>query len=90
MPGSEFSRNLNAFPLEELAKYEGKYVAWNLEGTQILASGDNDRQVFEALKAAGLDPSQAVFSYVELPNEVYWGAAFLLGEELVESGLEKR
>jgi hypothetical protein len=82
MPGIEFDRNRSAFPPEELAKYEGKYVAWNLEGTQILASGDNDRQVFEALKAAGLDPSQAVFSYVDLPNEVYWGAAYVIDEEL--------
>jgi hypothetical protein len=58
---------------EELAKHFGKHVAWSMDGKEILASGDDDQEVFNAVKAAGLDPEQVIFSYVAPPNEVSWG-----------------
>jgi hypothetical protein len=33
---AEHVKNRNEFPPEELAKYQGKHVAWNLDGTYIL------------------------------------------------------
>ena len=34
--GAKFNDNVNRFPEEELSKYWGQHVAWNLDGTQIL------------------------------------------------------
>jgi Family of unknown function (DUF5678) len=73
--------NRNRFPEEELDKYRGKYVAWSIDGTRIVASGDNDYHVYEAVKAAGLDPQAVVFSYVDGPDDVELGGALLLEEE---------
>jgi hypothetical protein len=72
----EHLKNRGQFPAQELAKYYGRHVAWNQDGTKIVASGDDDWQVFEAVQAAGLNPEDVVFSYVPLPDEVWLGTAF--------------
>jgi hypothetical protein len=58
---------------EDLRPFLGKHVAWNLEGTAIVASGDDERAVFLAVEAAGLNPEEVVFAYVPEPNEVMVG-----------------
>ena len=62
--GEHFHQNLRNFPLDELAKYCGQYVAWSLDGTGILASADSMEAVEEKLVAAGIDPSQVVGDYI--------------------------
>jgi hypothetical protein len=71
----EHYRNREAVPPAELEPYYGKHVAWNMEGTKILASGADELEVFHALRSAGYDPEQVVFSYVPLPDEVMFGWA---------------
>ncbi len=63
--GGIFIQNCKQFPPEELVKYAGCYVAWNLEGTAILAAGQEEEEVDRRLVAAGIDPQQVVHSYVE-------------------------
>jgi hypothetical protein len=65
-------RNRCAIPPEQLLPYAGKHVAWNWEGTRIVASGDTEAQVFAQLKAAGIDTGQVILSYVEGPDEPSW------------------
>jgi len=77
---NEHYENRSKVPSEVLAKYVGRHVAWNREGTQIVASGDDDGEVFAAVKAAGIPTDQVVFSYVPQPDEVWFGGAFLSGE----------
>jgi hypothetical protein len=60
-----FFENREKFPPEELAKYEGQYVAWSWDGTRIVASGADEEEVFKKLDAAGIDSSRVVFSYVD-------------------------
>jgi hypothetical protein len=67
--GALFIENTSKFPPEELAKYAGRYVAWNLEGTQILASGVDDNELYANLAAAGIKLSRVVQSYVPAPGE---------------------
>jgi len=38
MNANEFTRNVNAHTLEDLAPYEEQYVAWSEDGKQILAN----------------------------------------------------
>jgi len=57
--------NRRNFPPDELAKYAGRYVAFSLDGTRILASGESMEAVEEHLTAAGIDPRQVVGSYID-------------------------
>jgi hypothetical protein len=66
--GCQFTVNRNKFPPNELLKYAGKCVAWSLDGTRILASGDDYDEVERQLVAAGIDPSQVVEGIVETPE----------------------
>ena len=73
--------NRSAFPEEELKKYYGKHVAWNLDGTQIVASGIDDLDVFNVVGAAGYSTDQVVFSYVPYPDDVLIGGIFVSVKE---------
>ncbi len=68
---SHYEENRSKFPLEELAKYAGKHVAFSPDGTRILASGESMEEVEEKLVAAGINPSQVVGSYIDEPG-VSW------------------
>jgi hypothetical protein len=61
-----FIENRQAYPPEELLqKYGGQWVAWSCDGTHIVAaSSEGGGAVHDLVVAAGIDPSQVVFSYV--------------------------
>jgi hypothetical protein len=84
MHWNQHVENRSAFPEEKLRKYYGKHVAWNLEGTEIVASGEDDLEVFNAVRIAGLPTDQVVFSYVPDPDTVLIGGFIFPGEEQVE------
>ncbi len=67
--GWSFSVNINKIPENEVAKHAGKHVAYSLDGTQILASGQDDEEVDKKLIAAGIQPSRVVHSYLPSPEE---------------------
>lgn len=73
--------NRARFPEEELAKYYGKHVAWNADGTRIVASGNDDGEVITIADAAGYKREEVVFSYVPFPDEVILGRFSVLGME---------
>jgi len=72
--------NRNRLPPEKLKPFFGKYVAWSMDGTRVVASGDDDLQVFQAVQSAGLRPEDLVFSYVPFPDEIVLGGAYTLGD----------
>ena len=65
---SHFEKNRSKFPLEELAKYWGKHVAFSPDGTRIVADGDSEEELDAALEAAGIPFGQVVYSYVDVPG----------------------
>jgi hypothetical protein len=65
---SHYEENRSKFPLDELAKYWGKHVAFSPDGTRIVASGDSIDEVLDKLEAAGIHFSQVVHSYVDPPD----------------------
>ena len=80
-PGFEhYHHNRRNFPLDELAKYAGQYVAFSGDGTRILASGDTMEAVEDKLVAAGIDPSQVVGSYVDEPDVSFLGGGAFLSD----------
>src|SRR5207253_5028465 len=82
MTWDEHYRNREAVPLAELEPYYGKHVAWNMEGTKIVASGENDLEVLQAAERAGFQSGQVVVSYIPFPDEVILGGAFAWDEEI--------
>ncbi len=76
MPGSEFdgrrfNENVARFPREERLRYAGRYVAWNPEGTRILADSDNEADLYTRLDAAGIPLDQVAVGYVPSGDESY-------------------
>lgn len=70
-----FNENVNAFPREELARYAGQWIAWNSDGTAILAgSSQSQEALFEELRRARHDLSQCVFDFIPRPDDVILGA----------------
>jgi hypothetical protein len=65
---SQFDKNRAEFPLDELAKYAGKHVAFSPDGTRILASGESMDDVCRKLEVLGIHFSQVVHEYLE---EIY-------------------
>ena len=55
-----FLANRAIFPVAELAKYTGQWVAWSPDGSRIAASAKNPDLLDSLLRAKGEDPSQCV------------------------------
>jgi hypothetical protein len=69
-----FLPNRYAFPLDELMKYEGQWLAWSHDGTSIIASSsESPEAVWNALVAAGMNPSEHVFDYIPDSNYTHLG-----------------
>jgi hypothetical protein len=63
------TENFNKFPREELLKYAGRYVAFSLDGSVILAGGADEVEMEERLKELGIDPSRVIGTYVPAKGE---------------------
>lgn len=69
-----YIKNRQAFPLGELEKYAGQWVAWAPDGTHIVAgSPESEEALLDLLRAAGKDPLQFVFDYVPGLDEAHLG-----------------
>lgn len=66
-----FDRNRAAFPDERLEPYRGKYVSWNRDGTQIVACGDTWADLYERMKALGIDPADTVDEFIPAGETSY-------------------
>jgi hypothetical protein len=65
-PHPDFHENRLKAAQEILDQYENQYVAWNYEGTQILA-GAADRETLDSeLDALGVDMNRVVYEYLEV------------------------
>ena len=74
----EFLKNRQQFPTEELWKYIGKYVAWSPDGPKIIASDEDELRLDVAIRAAGLDASEILVSFVPDPDEVFLGGGGII------------
>lgn len=70
----EYLKNRRQFPLEELDKYAGKYVAWSPDGTRIIAYADDLSQLCQAVDLSEFDPAEVVMEPIPFPDEVVLGA----------------
>jgi hypothetical protein len=52
----KYLENRPRFPLDELAKYFGQWVAWSPDGTRVVASSTDPDALEDLVRAAGEDP----------------------------------
>jgi len=56
----KYLANRPKFPLEELARYAGRWIAWSPDGTRVLANSPDPLELDRLIKAAGEDPLMCV------------------------------
>jgi hypothetical protein len=67
-----YCRNRPKFDPDRFLPYEGTWVAFNKEGTEIiLNSAASEDDLWEQLKARGLDPFDHPIEYVPGPGDVF-------------------
>ncbi len=71
MSVTELNKNRIAFPLEELEKYAGKWVAFDPTCTKIVAADEDPAKVYDFVVAAGFDPQEVWFE--GLPDDAIHG-----------------
>jgi hypothetical protein len=60
---------VNKIPADVLLQYSGKHIALSLDGTKILACGDDYRDLDNKLRDLGIDPQTVLHDYVPLEEE---------------------
>jgi hypothetical protein len=65
MNTNEHIENRNRFSQEELTKYAGQYVAWSLDGKQIVAADKDPIQLCKNVLALGYQSDEVVLSSVD-------------------------
>ncbi|CAN5151050.1 hypothetical protein BH10PLA2_BH10PLA2_28890 [soil metagenome] len=69
MQTAEFHNNRAAFPLTELAKYQGQWIAFDPDGTKVIAAAPSLLECHGKAKAAGFDPENVGFEGVPGPED---------------------
>jgi Family of unknown function (DUF5678) len=69
MPTAQFRQNRAAFPLTELIKYQGKWIAFDPDGTKVIAVAKTIAEVDQLVQAAGYDPEEVAFEGVPGPGD---------------------
>ncbi len=61
---SAYMTNRCKLPPEDVAQYAGEWLAWNLDGTQVLAHGPDLDAVIGQLEAAGIGAREVIWEEV--------------------------
>jgi hypothetical protein len=68
-----FLKNRAAFPLEELAKHRGEWIAWSPDGTRLVATSRNPDALDDLVRAAGENPEDCCIQGIPDSDSVFGG-----------------
>jgi hypothetical protein len=74
---SRYEDNRARFPLEELQRYAGLWVAFSADGSRIIDSAETLAALEERLNIRGEDAQNLAFEYLEFEDNVLGGAELL-------------
>jgi hypothetical protein len=77
----KFLENRGKFPLDELARRAGRWVAWSPDGARIVADADDPKALDGLVCDAGEDPERCIMEGIPAEDAVIGGAAFGTGRE---------
>jgi hypothetical protein len=69
-PDPNFAKNVAQMPLAELQHWANQHVAWNWDGTRIVAGAQTLDALCDELDRLGISTGTVVFDYIEIPNAV--------------------
>jgi hypothetical protein len=58
MDMQEYLQNRLSFPLEELAKHRGEWIAWSPDGKRLVAASQNPDALDDLVRNAGENPEE--------------------------------
>ncbi len=73
----EYLKNRVAFPLAELAKHRGEWVAWSPDGTRLVATSRDLDALDDLVRAAGENPEECVVGGLPEADSVLGGLGVL-------------
>jgi hypothetical protein len=68
-----YIKNRLAFPLDELAKHRGEWVAWSPDGSRLVASSPDPDALDDLIRAAGEDPENCPIEGIPDTDSVLGG-----------------
>ena len=72
----QFRKKRALFPLQELRRYQGQWVAFSEDGLRIVASGQEIEELADRVKAAGEDLQNVFVERIDLDSEeIFIGGA---------------
>jgi hypothetical protein len=75
----DYRKNRASFPLYELAKYQGQWVAFSMDGRHIIAGCDDLGALDRLVLGAGEDPENVALERIELEDSYLGGAELSCG-----------
>jgi len=76
MVTQEYRENRARFHQADLAKYQGQWVAFSLDGKKIIASNEDLAKLDDLVVAAGENPEKVALERIEI-DDCYLGGAEL-------------
>lgn len=70
-----FRENRAKFSWDDLAAYNGQWVAFSSDGSRIVASAEDLMELERLIRAAGEDPDLVGYERIELDDQISLGAA---------------
>jgi len=62
--GVAYRENRDRHTADELRPYAGQWIAWNLEGTKVVAHQQDGQEVIRQVEAQGLDANRVVMEWM--------------------------
>ena len=72
----EYLKNRIKFPLDELAKHRGEWVAWSPDGTRLVANSRDPNALDDLIRAAGENPEECPIEGIPDSDFVLGGLSF--------------
>jgi hypothetical protein len=71
----KFLENRARFPMDELARHAGRWVAWSPDGTRIVADAEAPEALDRLVRDAGKDPERGVVEGIPAEDAMIGGGA---------------
>ncbi len=66
----EYLANRTVFPVDELAKYAGEWIAWSPDGARIVAHAADPLVLDDLIRSIGEDPAECLVEGIPVQDSV--------------------